>query len=267
MRAGEPVDDYIFGRLRADAAHVLALAKNEEQLQHRGLRGRFRELLIDNLLGPWLPPYTSCGTGMVITGENVVRQFTQDDILVCDRSLVPPVLVSPNHAPEGVYLYNSVLARIEVKSTLTREGIAAFVNASKEIAALRHTVQRGFSGSFTGAFNLLFAYDSDAKGGRASDFELARLIEVMNENSCAPLSGVVSMLCVASRGFWKVGGLSNARWWERTTLASPEERIAAFVGCLSSSCYDAHAKRQGRDPTKGLEGGIGMYLKIPWEPV
>src|SRR5437667_7939031 len=107
------MDSYILNRLRADAAHLLALASNESALQHQGVKGRFRELLIDNLLTPWLPPYSACGTGMIIAAENKVRQSTQDDIVIYDRSLAPPVLVSSNHAPEGVFLYNSVHARIE----------------------------------------------------------------------------------------------------------------------------------------------------------
>lgn len=261
------MDSYILNRLRADAAHLLTLGENERELQHHGLKGRFRELLIDNLLAPWLPPYTSCGTGMIIAAENKLRQSTQDDIIVYDRSLVPPVLVSPNHAPEGVFLYNSVLARIEVKSTLTRSELGGFVKASVEIASLRHSVQPGFAGSLEGAFNLLFAYDSDAKGGGDVDYQLRRMIEVMREQGCDPLSGVVSMVCVPPYGFWKLGQSGGDRRWQRLTLNNPIDSVAWFVGCVSNSCYLAHARRQGRDPTKGLEGGIGMYLDHPFEPV
>ena len=113
---------------------------------------------------------------MIIAAENAIRQSTQDDIIVYDRSLVPPVLASPNHAPEGIFLYNSVLARIEVKSTLTRAGTVAFVRASNEMAALKHSVQPGFDGNLDGAFNLLFAYASDAKGEGDKNFQLKRVI-------------------------------------------------------------------------------------------
>jgi hypothetical protein len=98
----EIVENYILGRL--NAAHLLARADHESQLQHQGIKGRFRELLINDILTPWLPPYILCGTGIVIAAENKVRQFTQDDIIVYDRSLVPPVLAAVNHASEGVFL-------------------------------------------------------------------------------------------------------------------------------------------------------------------
>jgi len=79
------MDNYLLQRLRADAAHLLNLSANESQLQHQGLKGRFRELLIDNLLALWLPPFCACGTGMIIAAENAIRQSSQDDIVLYDH--------------------------------------------------------------------------------------------------------------------------------------------------------------------------------------
>jgi hypothetical protein len=261
------MDNYILDRLRADAAHVLALAENESKLQHRGLKGRFRELLIDNLLTPWLPPYCSCGTGMIIAAENKVRKSTQDDVIVYDRSLVPPVFASQNRAPEGVFLYNSVLARIEVKSRLTRADIVDFALASKEIASLTHSVQARFIGNLDGTYNLLFAYESDATGVGDSNYQIKRVLEVLKEQDIDPLSGLISMVCVPPYGFWKLGVQDGQKCWQRLTLNDAVNCIAWFVGCVSNSAYETHAKRQGRDPSKGLEGGIGMYLPHPFEAV
>ena len=88
------MDEYIINRLRADAKHVLELSGQQVVLQHQGIKGRFRELLINNLLAPWLPPYCGCGTGMIIQGKgNNHRIATQDDIIVYDKFITPPVLV------------------------------------------------------------------------------------------------------------------------------------------------------------------------------
>src|SRR5690242_19337114 len=106
------MNKYIRTRVRMDASHLNTLSENEENIQHMGLRGRFRELLIDNLLTPWLPPYAACGTGMVVDVNDHVRESTQDDIIVFDKSLVPSVLASPG-APEGLFPLDGVLARIE----------------------------------------------------------------------------------------------------------------------------------------------------------
>ena len=260
------MDNYILSRVCAAARYTLELAQIEGALPHQGMKGRFRELLVDNVLTPWLPPYISCGTGIIIAAENRVRESTQDDIVIYDKSLVPPVLVSP-HAPEGVFLFNSVLARIEVKSKLTRRDIVAFVRSSMQIADLRHSVQPGCVTSFTGAFNLLFAFSSDATGNGNVNFELSRLLEVMREEGCEPLSGKVSMLCVPTAGFWKLGMSEGQMYWQRLLRNTPEANIAWFVGCISNSCYSEHAKREGRDPTHGLEGGVGMYFPHPFENV
>jgi len=258
------MNNYIRSRLRTDAAHLLARAKDEAHLSHQGVKGRFRELLIDTILMPWLPPYVSCGTGTIIADQNAARQFTQDDIIVYDRSLVPPILASAGHAPDGVFLFNSVLLRVEVKSKITREDIRNFVTAPHDISKLRHTVQQDSVTPFVGVCNLLFAYDSDAKGEGDQDYQVKRMIEVTKEQNCDPLSGIISMICVPPYGFWKLGLSGGSLCWERLLPNTPEDNVAYFVGCVSNTCYDMHAKRQGRDPTKGLEGGIGMYLDSPY---
>ena len=261
------MDEYILSRLRSDATHVIALAEHESRLQHLGLKGRFRELLIDNILTPWLPPYVSCGTGMIIAAENKRRDSTQDDIIIYDKSLAPPVLAS-NSAPEGVFLLNSVLARVEVKSTLRRKDAKDFVKSSLEIADMKFSVRPNCVSALESPFNLLFAFASDAKGGDDPDFEVKRLHEVMAECGVDPGWGIVSMLCVPGKGFWKLGiGDGGKRVWQRMNPTSASDHLVWFVGCVSNSCFSSHARRQGRDPDIGLEGGIGEWLTHPFEEV
>ncbi len=229
-----------------------------------GMRGRFRELLIDNALQPWLPPYAHCGTGMIIANENHIRGSNQDDIVIYDTTLAPPILSSSGHAPEGVFLYNSVLARIEVKSTLTREDVRSFVSSSLDIARLRHTVKAGISVPFLGAFNLLFGFNSDARGNGDPDFQLRRLTEEMTHQGCDPLSGLVSMICIPGEGFWKIGEEEGKRTWHRLDSNDADDHLAWFIACVSSSCYSEHAAKQGRDPKQGLDAGIGLYFPSPY---
>jgi hypothetical protein len=136
-----------------------------------------------------------------------------------------------------------------------------------EIAELKHSVQPDFTGSFEGAFNLLFAYASDAVGKGNVNFQLIRVLEVMREQGCDPVSGVVSMVCIPPHGLWKIGLSEGQRCWQRLTLNDAVDSVVWFVACVSNTCYLAHARRQGRDPAKGLEGGIGMYLPHPFEAV
>lgn len=50
------MNNYIFNKLRAEAQHLCLLAENEAKISHRGVKGRFREILVSNILSPWLPP-------------------------------------------------------------------------------------------------------------------------------------------------------------------------------------------------------------------
>ena len=258
------MNDYILHRLQSDADHLLSLAENERKLNHPGVKGRFRELLIDNILSPWLPPDVHCGTGMIISKNNVRKEATQDDVVLYAKSLCPPVLAS-KEASEGVFLYNSVLARIEVKSLLNNTELTKFVKAAKEMASLKVHVRPGCTKPFTGALNLLFAYKSDLTSGQDSD--LKRLIKVMDKQSIDPLSGIVYMLCIPCRGFYKIGEENGNRIWQKHSSDNPLDHIAWFVACVSNSSFQYLIERQGRDHENSLEGGIGSYLNHPFDTV
>lgn len=261
--------DYILEKIKADGAHLISLSKNEEKIQHAGLRGRFRELLIDNMLNPWLPPYVATGTGMIIADGNQKRQFTQDDIILFDKSLAPPILASQSGF-EGVFLFNSVLARIEVKSTVKKENLKAFCKSSSELSQLKFSVYPNFKENYYSPFNLFFGYKSDADvDNKEEHFELRRLVEVMKEGGLDPLGGIVSMICILGKGFWKIGFKPDkiTKTWQKLNPSDAEDQIAWFIGAVSNTCYHYHLIRQGRDPLKSLESGIGVYLDHPFSDV
>jgi hypothetical protein len=260
------MNNYILDKIRADSLHLIHLSANEEKIQHTGLRGRLRELLIDNILTPWLPPYVLSGTGTIIEAENLPRESTQDDIILFDKTLAPPIL-GANNTKEGVFLFNSVLARIEVKSTVTRGFMKDFASTSFELSKLKFTVGPNFNANYFGAFNLFFAFKSDADlDNKNPDFELKRLVEVMNELGIVALSGIVSMICIIGKGFWKIGlkADNQTRTWQRLNSNESVDQITWFVGCVSNSCFRSHMQRQGRNPDNSLESGIGMYLDHPF---
>jgi hypothetical protein len=136
------MNEYIRNRVRADAAHTVQLAQNERLIVHPGVRGRFRELLVNNLLSPWLPPYVGCGTGVIVDAENRARQSTQEDIVLFDQSLVPSIVAS-THAPDGIFPLNGVLARVEVKSVLTKTNLRDAVLAASEIMPMKFAGRPG----------------------------------------------------------------------------------------------------------------------------
>jgi hypothetical protein len=54
LEMNHPMDTYIRDRMIIDAQHVISLAEQQSKLEHSGLQGHFRELLVDGILEPWL---------------------------------------------------------------------------------------------------------------------------------------------------------------------------------------------------------------------
>lgn len=247
--------NYILGRLRHNCESVLNLAKYEGAIGHPGVKGRFRELLINNLLIPWLPPAVGCGTGIIIDAEQDVSGARQDDIVLFDSTLVPPILVSAV-STTGVYMFDGVLCRIEVKSTLTRTDIESFVVSSRRIAGMKFVARPGRPDSVFGPLNMLLAYDSSVQQGS----ELAYLKQCEQKHGVEP--GMVSALCIANRGFWLLARREGTPHWKRLVVKSPNDPLAYFIGVTSNSVFDQRAARHGTVP---LGGGAGLYLDHPFE--
>lgn len=260
------MNEYIRGRVRADAARTVQLSRDQAAISQPGLRGRFRELLVENLIAPWLPPYARCGTGTIIDAENRSRKSSQEDIVIFDQSLMPSVLLSSS-SPEGVFPVNAVLARIEVKSVLTRTELRSAVEAAAEILQMKFAARQGPTWGLP--VSLVFAYDSDLKIDGDPNAELSRLITICREldllfsSRCPDLPGPIGALCVVGRGSWGYGGAENNRHrWTRAKLteSNPYEELLMFVGVLSNACFRLHTERQGRDPQSAVEGGIGNFI-------
>jgi hypothetical protein len=107
-------ETYLVERVKAASADALALSEIKRAITHPGIKGRFRELLIDNLITPWLPPDVQSGTGMIIDAAGQARQFTQDDIILFDKSIVPPILSSPSGASEGVFYITALSQELKL---------------------------------------------------------------------------------------------------------------------------------------------------------
>lgn len=257
-----PMNNYIRERMMIDAQRVIELAKQQKRLEHPGLRGRFRELLIDGMLEPWLPPSVACATGTVISFANQYRSKTQEDVLLIDRSISPPVLLK-QHVQEGVFLRNSVLARIEVKSCLKKDHLADFKTSCEEF----HKLGLDLTNEQMNAkliqmkeINLLFSFESSA----SKETTLSWFSHIKDDS----LSGV----CVASQGFWK---RSENEWLEfvctppilnsdycsiKQAAKDASERVAAFASLVSNTAFNQHIEAQGRKPLGSLEGGVGQYF-------
>ncbi|MFM2075533.1 MAG: hypothetical protein RJB34_1838 [Pseudomonadota bacterium] len=247
-----------------DAHRVVELAQQQQALEHRGLRGRFRELLIDGMLEPWLPPSVACATGTVISFNNQYRSNTQEDVLLIDKSISPPVLLKP-HVQEGVFLRNSVLARIEVKSSLESRHVTEFKTACKDFHKLGlDLTNEQFQSQLIQMLELNFLFSFKSSSSKKTTLSWFSDID----------DGSLSAVCVADTGFWK---WTNDGWQEFVCKPTPaanientqrhvSERVAAFASLISNTTFSQHIRAQGRNPLSTLEGGVGQYFN-QWEPL
>ncbi len=245
-----PMDNYIRDRMIIDAQRVLALAKQQSALEHQGVKGRFRELLVDGLLEPWLPPTVQCATGTVVSFKNTYRSKTQEDILLIDQQISPVVLIK-HSVQEGVYLRNSVLARIEVKSSLESNHVEDYKSSCDQFHSLGLDLdeERSQANRITiQEINILFA------------FQCTKSKKKIFSWFSSVTDGKFSIVCVPEYGLWKIN--KDAKWEEYLCKTDNEEaeRLAAFIGIISNTTFSQHISAQGRDRLSSLEGGIGQYF-------
>jgi hypothetical protein len=160
-----------------------------------------------------------------------------------------------------VFLFNSVIIRIEVKSILKKSEINKFIKASYELSKLRFTVSTPHNYPIMGPFNMLFAFESNLRSSKKNpEKDLDRIQNVMREESVKTDSGIVSTVCIPGKGLWKIAKDQSKIRWQKLISNSPLDHMAWWVACISSSCFQQHAIRQGRDPKLGIEGGVGKFI-------
>ena len=174
-------------------AFALSRSKAAAELRHSGLTGRAREIFARDLLTPFLSPNVATCTGIVVDSQG--GSSRQIDIIVYDRTLIPSLMFT---GEEGIVPIESVLATIEVKSTLTRQELkAAILNAhSVKALAPRFVEVMTAAAAKSSPVCCVFAFGSDGK----ADKELSRLEELVlevNGESERKVYVPISAVCVA----------------------------------------------------------------------
>jgi hypothetical protein len=261
---------YIRERVILEARHAIALADQQSDVQHPGLRGRLREIVALRLLRPWLPPYVGCGTGTIINGENDKHQQRQDDLIIFDRTLMPPILIEETIS-EGIFVNNGVLLRIEVKSKINAAEVKSFAAATRDFTEIGPVLRPGLkiSDDTTCARppqisqrSALLAFDSDV---RVPENEIRRYSSALSDQKAA------SILCVLGVGLWmlrKSRDDGSIRWHRlRSDQEQKEQQLACFTAIVSTTVSGAHCERSGINPNSTLSEGIGLFFpkEDEWE--
>jgi hypothetical protein len=147
------------GRIKA----ALAAADELRRIQHRGLVGQLREILVADLLRPILPHYAGFGTGKLVDCQG--KESRQVDVIIYDRRLMPP-LVYGVEGSIGFYPVDACLYAIEVKSKVTANELRKATATAVSIADLRYVPESSAGGIPTRRVTtVLMGLDSTSRSG------------------------------------------------------------------------------------------------------
>jgi len=241
--------------------YAIETARAVAAVEHAGVKGAIREVLIADLFRPLLPSDIGVATGIVISSLGDA-QSPQQDIVVFDRKVLPPLLFQEG---PGFFPVESVLFTIEVKSKLTASELRL---AEANARTLRHlgmlSGKRNDAGKWIdvltdGPLPLVVALDTDLAD--AGQTEAKRYDALFGDGP-----PIVRGICVANRGWWcpsvKVifdvpsgqyltmdGGPYVSAWTEVKSDGRCSEFIELLAGILD--VYDSVSLSRGRPPLSG----------------
>jgi len=107
---------------------MIEKAKGITDLEHKGIKGRLRELFVTEVLNSFLTTQFGIGTGTVINREGV--QSNETDVIIYDKRILPPFIQEQDL---GAYPAESVIATIEVKSWLDTTKLLEAEKSAKKL--------------------------------------------------------------------------------------------------------------------------------------
>lgn len=191
-------NDLAISLLDAEIENTLRSAESYSNVEHAHTRGRLREIVIDQLLKPLLPPTWDVTTGIICCNDGTISdraQSGQEDILIYDPNFLPPLLKKKEQA---ILPIESVIAVIEVKSKLTATDINQAVKHSAQIRKMPSTWQREpgtakMIDQFAYPAYHIFSFESDLPGDKKTEWD--RIVESHEKNS--QIKPVINSVCSA----------------------------------------------------------------------
>lgn len=214
--------------IRAKIGGAITEARAASTLKHQGVKGTVLEILVARLFRPLLPSDIGIGSGQIID-QRGGNMSTQIDIILYDKSILPPALYDEN---TGIFPIEAVLYAIEVKTTLTAKDLAVAHNSA---AALRsfgylpglenydgtekhHTIQKVKS--------VVFALGSDLSGKGLKECQRYEKIYARKHESPE-----LAALCVVGREYcWDQG-----EQWVICPGTENYDEVLSFIGGVTNS--------------------------------
>jgi hypothetical protein len=206
-------------------AAAIGAARAAAAVTQTGVKGTIREILVRDLFRPLLPSDLGIGTGQIATVNNELSP--QQDVVIYDRRILPPVLFEET---VGIFPVESVLAAIEVKTTLTAVELRAAHDNAKTL--LGYSYLSGERNRESGqpvfhavekVISAIFALNSDLTIGGKTELERYKELHAIGDPP-------VRAICVSGRGYWFYSG----EWSYVPPDAEHQESLSFIVGLLET---------------------------------
>lgn len=177
--------------------YAIAAAHAVQPLEHSGVKGAIREVLMADLFRPLLPADIGVATGILISAFDQ-HQSGQQDIIIFNKRILPPILFEQGPAIVPV---ESALVCIEVKSKLTSTELQLAHESALTVRNLdMHSGARDANGQWidvraSAVSSIVLALDTDLTPGGKT--EVQRYKEHLGQNH-----PVLGGICVAGRSSW-----------------------------------------------------------------
>jgi len=219
--------------MRAKIVGAIAEANAASTLTHRGVKGTILEILVGRLFRPLLPSDLGIGTGQIIDCEG--RMSNQIDIILYDRSILPPALYDDN---TGIFPIEAALYAIEVKTKLTRADLVQAHESAKTLAGFSYL--KGETRLASGDSNLkiervrcvLFALTSSTGGSEAHRYH--------GVYGTAKDSPHVRALCVAGKEYC----YDDSHQWVTQKYNKQYDEILSFLGGVMNTYREVAESRR-----------------------
>jgi len=250
---------------------AIQAAKAARELEHRGVKGAVREVLIADLFRPLLPSEMGIASGVLISSFDEA-QSTQQDIIIFHKGIISPLLFEQGPAIVPV---ESVLCCVEIKSLLNATEVGKAQDGAVSVRGLsRHTGFKNERGEWAGGQSsgvpiFLLALETDLAPDKS---EWERYLKAIGD-AYPELTGI----CVPGRGEWhlaeqgvifdvdakKYFRLDHGRLQRTSGFTPPTAdymEVLRFLANVIEICQRVREKR-GMPPLSSYFDSTGLDLK------
>ena len=229
---------------------AITQSKEAASLEHSGIVGRVRELVVNSLVRPLLTRDFEVGTGKIT--DSLGTQSGQIDVIIYSPRLLMPLMYDKSL---GVFPLESCFRAIEVKSTLTAAALKKAIGSARQVAKEFKYLPGEYDGNGRTVSHggkkvgrMLFAFGTDLS---VKD-ELSRYKDLDPEWSTTP---AIRAFCIVNSGFWVPD--PAGKWQHIPPTPEHDEVIEFFLACVRELPADLRSRREPR-----LDGYISRHVAI-----